>query len=181
MWLDERCSCDPRQVVAELQSLDRQRTGSPTAIDWDLPVAGERRAVVPHGALLMMLDNLLNNALSAVDGRDDPRVSLSVRPVDSRVEIVVADNGPGVEPGLAERLFDYGTSSRSSGHGYGLARSRELAAHFGGSLVYAGSSAGARFVLSARAVPVASSSQATGRSDGFDPLMPETPVGHRGV
>jgi signal transduction histidine kinase len=82
-------------------------------------------------------------------GRTSVRVSLSVR--DSAVRVVVEDDGPGVEAGEQELIFDPGTrgtaaQGNGSGAGLGLALARRLARAAAGD-VLAEQAAGGHFVV----------------------------------
>ena len=75
-------------------------------------------------------------------------------PHRSAVEIVVADRGPGVPPGLEEKVFerffraDDSLARRANGSGIGLSLARGLARGMGGDLVYRPRpGGGAEFVL----------------------------------
>ncbi len=85
-----------------------------------------------------VLSNLVENAIDAVAGRDDGRVSIAAR-LDgdgSRVEVSIRDNGPGIPPQNREAVFEpfFTTNSRGAGLGLGLAIAREVAEAMGGSL-----------------------------------------------
>lgn len=102
--------------------------------------------------LAQIVRNLVANAI--VHARSE--VSVSARHGDAgRVELRVADDGPGVPPEAAERIFDRfyrADASRSratGGAGLGLAIARQLAALMDGALVLENRpGAGATFVLS---------------------------------
>jgi len=64
------------------------------------------------------------------------------------VRLVVADEGPGLDPELRERVFDGIPSSRPGGSGIGLRHSRALAMAQGGSVRAVESEKGAVFELS---------------------------------
>ncbi len=115
--------------------------------------------------LELILNNLLLNALDAYElaGRTRGLVLITVSnrnlplspnaeaahsgPVPM-LEIVIDDDGPGVAPDLAPRLFEPFTTNKSSGLGLGLAISRTLAEANGGQLLYQPSSrGGSRFEL----------------------------------
>jgi C4-dicarboxylate-specific signal transduction histidine kinase len=51
-----------------------------------------------------------------------------------RVDLMVEDNGPGISPEVAPRLFEAATQASETHLGIGLAVSKMLAERFGGSL-----------------------------------------------
>jgi signal transduction histidine kinase len=63
------------------------------------------------------------------------------------VAIRVADSGPGIEPGIAEHVFETGVRGAGGGFGLGLPLARRLALALGGELRLLASSPGATFVL----------------------------------
>jgi two-component system C4-dicarboxylate transport sensor histidine kinase DctB len=91
--------------------------------------------------------NLLQNAIEALEGIADPRITLGVRIDDDHVSLHVADNGPGVAADVRERLFTPFTTSKRDGMGLGLVISRDIVAAFGGELSLEPSSQGARFAI----------------------------------
>jgi signal transduction histidine kinase len=50
------------------------------------------------------------------------------------VQIRVSDNGPGIDPSIADRLFDPFSTTKSSGTGLGLAISRTIVQSHGGTI-----------------------------------------------
>jgi signal transduction histidine kinase len=106
-------------------------------------------------ALVQILDN------AAKFAPEGGMVGIVVRPHDALYEVVVADNGPGIPPDRAERIFepfyqvDGSPTRQHGGTGVGLAIARRVARGLGGDLrVSAGASvegmylAGAAFSLS---------------------------------
>ncbi|MBT0667649.1 sensor histidine kinase [Novosphingobium profundi] len=81
-----------------------------------------------------ILVNLLQNALDALAGRAAPCIEIAVRVEGERAVITVCDNGPGIAPQIAERLFTPFTTSRDEGLGLGLVIAQDIATEFGGSL-----------------------------------------------
>lgn len=71
--------------------------------------------------LVTILGNLIDNAVEAVVERPRPRVAVTVRSTSDGVLLRVADNGPGVEPETAQRLFERGWSTKDADRGLGLA------------------------------------------------------------
>lgn len=97
----------------------------------DLPAEGRSRvrvrrdstlrtAALDVGLMRLALRNLLSNALAyATPGSP---VTLSVSDCDEPLAVVfeVADEGPGIPPGLLPRLFERGVRGRHDVHGQGL-------------------------------------------------------------
>lgn len=79
--------------------------------------------------LEQILINLIQNALEAGAGR----ILIAIE-VGRKVQLVVADDGPGIDPELADTLFTPFVTGREEGVGLGLAIARDIARAFGGEL-----------------------------------------------
>jgi two-component system, LuxR family, sensor kinase FixL len=100
--------------------------------------------------LEQVLVNLIRNAIEAVGecGEREKWIQIYLRQVDGEVELAIEDNGSGVPPDLAERLFEPFETSKQTGMGLGLSLSREIVKAHGGRLWRdATVTSGARFVL----------------------------------
>ena len=65
--------------------------------------------------------NLVRNAFEATEELSHRRVQISsLREESGRIRVTVADNGPGLDPELAERVFQPFNSTKSEGMGLGL-------------------------------------------------------------
>jgi two-component system sensor kinase FixL len=85
--------------------------------------------------LLQVLSNLLRNAIEAVAEQTAGEVRIAARSIeDGMVEISVSDNGPGLAPGLAERLFEPFQTTKTGGLGIGLAICRTIVEVHGGKI-----------------------------------------------
>jgi signal transduction histidine kinase len=100
--------------------------------------------------LAWLVRNLLDNACDHASSR----VDVTLATTDGRVELTVADDGPGVAPDDRPRIFDRfyradATRSRhSSGTGLGLAIAVTVAEAHGGSIRLLDGDEGTRFVVS---------------------------------
>ena len=95
-----------------------------------------------------VLDNLLANAIRHAPAQGSVTIAAERRP--GWLIVTIADDGAGVPPDMAERLFEPFVTGRPEGTGLGLAIARELTDAHGGRLVLrsAGSAtAGAVFAL----------------------------------
>ncbi|RZJ08693.1 MAG: ATP-binding protein [Rubrivivax sp.] len=99
--------------------------------------------------LEQVLINLAQNALQACAGRASPQLSIDAHlSRGARLRLTVADNGPGVAPGLEQRIFTPFFTTREGGSGVGLAVVRQLVHGLGGTVRHAKRpGGGACFVL----------------------------------
>jgi two-component system sensor histidine kinase HydH len=109
-------------------------------VPFELSVEGSVRA--ERTLLLRAIANLAENAQRAAH----TSVRFSTREVANRIELRVHDDGDGVAPNVAARLFQPLVTNRPEGTGLGLALSKRIAERLGGTLAYE-SGAGATFVL----------------------------------
>ncbi|WQD94981.1 ATP-binding protein (plasmid) [Novosphingobium capsulatum] len=91
---------------------------------------------------------VLQNAIEALAGTAAPAIRLDIRRDGAMVDVDIADNGPGLAPDIAARLFTPFATSRPMGLGLGLVIAKDIMEEFGGSLVHVSSPAGACFRLS---------------------------------
>ena len=92
--------------------------------------------VEKHKVLQIMV-NLLRNALHAVEasGRADKLLTFSIKQNGrGYVEVVVKDNGIGIEQTSLTRIFAHGFTTKTGGHGFGLHSGALAAKEMGGSL-----------------------------------------------
>ena len=93
----------------------------------------------PRPQLTRVVVNLITNAIQAVDdNKGEKRLLVSVRKAseDGFYEIVVEDNGPGVEEANQDKIFTPDFTTKTSGSGLGLAICRRIVEHCGGSISY---------------------------------------------
>lgn len=140
-----------KQLITDLLSYSRLRTRSSPFVPIDLnELVGDalkdlRGALTESGGVVTFSDlpritgdwlhlrqvfqNLIGNALK-YHGADPPRISISSRRRENEFVIAVADNGIGVEPRHAERIFlpfqRLHTRREYSGNGIGLAIVRKI-------------------------------------------------------
>ncbi len=112
-------------------------------------INADMRVFADEAQLQMVLLNLINNAMDAVESvAGDRRIWISLTASEAATELVVEDNGPGIEPGQVENVFEVFQTTKSEGIGLGLWLCREVMALHGG-YIRAGQrkGGGARFVV----------------------------------
>jgi two-component system sensor histidine kinase PhoQ len=122
-------------MKSSLEKLHREK-GMTIALD--IPADLSFRGA--EGDLMEVLGNLLDNACKWCRSE----VRLAARRDDSGLELKVEDDGPGMDPALAERLMQRGARADESvpGHGIGLAMVRDIATAYAGRVTIAHSRLG---------------------------------------
>jgi len=149
MGLTRRIASGPTDPVREIRSALELVGHSATAASVSVELASVPKdsiEIVTDPALLMhILVNLLKNAVEALETvklnslEHMKRVWIDVtwlgdEQVGLPLCIHICDNGPGVAPDLATRLFEAGITSKRGGHGLGLAICKMIAEYLGGNL-----------------------------------------------
>ncbi len=93
------------------------------------------RARIAPSAFSRVVLNLLLNALHAVEGQRDGTINVRLAPADGDCTLEVDDNGPGVPPEHADRIFEpFVSFTKGEGSGVGLAAARGIVERAGGTL-----------------------------------------------
>jgi K+-sensing histidine kinase KdpD len=103
---------------------------------------------IPDGDLQQIIVNLVVNASNALVGVNRTgTIAISVRAKGDKVELAVTDDGPGVAPEVASRLFELYVTTSAHGTGVGLWLVKQIVTEAGGAIRYEASFPGARFVI----------------------------------
>jgi two-component system, NtrC family, sensor histidine kinase HupT/HoxJ len=147
-----------RDIVADLRRLSSDGSGEMTGFDlvettrvaatWvlrgsrpDLTVTFEGlTSVIARGRaghIQQVVMNLVQNAVDALDPRQDGRITITHRAQSGMAVLEVADNGPGVPEEAQGTIFDpfFTTKTVGKGTGLGLSISHKIAEEHGGRLL----------------------------------------------
>lgn len=122
------------EVISDFRAMEPARPVGVAVADGVVVLGDEDR-------LRQVVGNLLANVRVHTPG--DTAVELTLAVEDRRAVLRVADRGPGIEPGHAERIFDRfyradpARSRDKGGSGLGLAIAGSVLAEQGGSIAYA--------------------------------------------
>ncbi|MBI3785234.1 MAG: PAS domain S-box protein [Deltaproteobacteria bacterium] len=134
---DQRLQLRPVSLRPFLQDcVDRWR---PTARSNDIALALEapRELPVVHvdsEKLRRVIDNLVKNAIEALDSQSGKITVRSSQPAPETVQICVEDDGPGIAEGL--ELFRLFETTKPYGTGLGLAIAKQIIQAHGGSIAH---------------------------------------------
>jgi len=117
-------------INAKQQQASRLGVQLITFIEADDPTNFNEQRLLPKVAA-----NLLDNAFEAVASIENPQVVFIWKRVGQGRLLSVRNNGPAISPCEADKLFDYGYSSKpGENKGWGLSICKRIAAELGGEL-----------------------------------------------
>jgi signal transduction histidine kinase len=119
------------QRCAQMHDLRRGAAGERFPVALDLQASDPQVRCDPE-QLMQVFFNLLNNASEAAG--PEGRVELATRDGGDGIEVRCSDDGRGISPELAERLFEPFVSGREGGVGLGLAVARQIVVAHGGEI-----------------------------------------------
>lgn len=132
------CSLVFADVVHNLRVLIEE-TGAQMDIEGELPIIQG----VPS-QIAQVFQNLINNAIKFRSEGVEPHIKVSVHDEEDHVEIALSDNGIGIDPKYADRIFGMfqrlHTRQKYEGNGIGLAMAKRIMIHHGGDICLEGSS-----------------------------------------
>ncbi len=109
----------------------------------------EIRANLDRTQLIRVVNNMVKNAVQALQGRPDPRIDVSIVEVDDRVNIEVKDNGIGIKEDNKEKIFEPKFTTKTSGMGLGLGMVKNIVETYEGSITFTSEEGvGTEFVVS---------------------------------
>ena len=149
----------PRPVEMDVEETAKR------IVQTHLPAAGElklahvaqrpgRTIRADRDQVIQVLTNLVQNALDAVKETPGGAVTLTTDNDGRYAYFSVADNGPGVSPEFAGRLFEPYATTKTTGTGLGLAIAQRIAYEHNGELSYVGTSANGKGAVFRLVVPV---------------------------
>lgn len=112
-------------------------------------VAGTAANADPHKVMQIVMNLLSNARHAALDGGRRGKVTVRAGVSGGFARIEVQDDGCGIAPENAAKIFKHGFTTKNEGHGFGLHGSACFAMEMGGRLTCSsdGPGKGARFVL----------------------------------
>jgi PAS domain S-box-containing protein len=161
------------KIIRGLRSFSRNGENDPfvaakvkTLLDETLELCGERLnaqnikvnlAAIPEDAELIcrpvqisqVLLNLFNNSSDAIQALSDKWIQVGFCGMDSYFEIQIMDSGPGIKPGIADKIMQpfFTTKEVGKGTGLGLSISRMIVEEHGGELLLDRKCSNTRFVI----------------------------------
>ena len=135
-----------RLVVKLVRLIEPQARNQGIEINVDLPPSVETVLRVDSVRIEQVLLNLAINAIAAMP--NGGRMKISVRVSQDSIEIDLADNGPGIQEEIRDRVFDPYFTTRSTGTGMGLALCEKIIRQHNGNIDFETGPTGTVFTVS---------------------------------
>ncbi len=116
--------------------LHKQATLTVRLVFVDNPAVAKDCVLIDVSHFTQVLNNLVSNAVRAVEPQAGGQVALSLKRQDGSLLLEVRDNGPGIPEAMREHLFDPSFSTKTSQTGLGLPISKRILEYYGAQLDY---------------------------------------------
>ena len=119
------------------------------AVAFDAATAPTALVLGNPARLQQAILNLIVNAEQALAGRTDGKLSLELREEAASAHLVILDNGPGLDPSIADHVFEPFVTTRPTPDsvGLGLAAARLVARRHGGDVELRSTPAGCAAIV----------------------------------
>ena len=117
------------------------------ALDTEI-ASGWKGLPVPGWEMCRVLGNLIDNARDALTeqpNQTDRRIVIAIDETPRLYTFAVSNNGPAIPEAIQRDIFQLGFTTKSDGHGSGLAIVREILASYGGEIAVESSEQNTRF------------------------------------
>ncbi len=140
--------CDLNEIITQIVDLEK-----PEGEKYGVRIGKD----IPKVPTMLMLDaqmieqvliNLIKNGIEVLDGQENALIDISLTRNQQSVQIIVRDNGPGMDKETLENIFVPFFTTKEKGSGIGLSLSRQIIrAHKGSLKAWSRPGEGARFEI----------------------------------
>ena len=97
---------------------------------------GQAQLSCTGGDMVLILGNLIENAMEAVALVPDKRITVGIYDTGRNFVIKVSNSGPEIDPEIAGHIYERGVTTKYGARGYGLALVAEKLRDLGGSICF---------------------------------------------
>ena len=97
--------------------------------------------------MLRLFNNLIKNAVQSLEGAEDGKIDITLHRSGQFIEIMIADNGKGIDKDIKSRVFQPYFTTKSGGTGLGLAIVKNIMNETGGDITFESGPTGTAFYL----------------------------------
>ena len=115
----------PEVIQGVITYISRRLPKSGRTIDIAIATPGEFRAHINRELFEWVVENLMKNALDAMEGHPG-KITFAIQQAGHRTTIDVTDTGKGIDPKFHKEVFRPGYSTKKRGWGLGLSLSKRI-------------------------------------------------------
>jgi signal transduction histidine kinase len=115
----------PEVIQGVITYISRRLPKSGKTIEISITPPGEFRAHINRELFEWVVENLMKNALDAMEGHPG-KISFAIQQAGRRTTIDVTDTGKGIDPKFHKEVFRPGYSTKKRGWGLGLSLSKRI-------------------------------------------------------
>ena len=115
----------PEVIQGVITYISRRLPKSGKTIDISITTPGEFRAHINRELFEWVVENLMKNALDAMEGHPG-KISFAIQQAGHRTTVDVTDTGKGIDPKFHKEVFRPGYSTKKRGWGLGLSLSKRI-------------------------------------------------------
>ena len=97
--------------------------------------------------LIRVVTNLVKNAIQALDEEENPLIKVTISKTDTTIQILVEDNGKGIDEIHKNQIFEPKFTTKSSGMGLGLPMTKSIVEAYDGTISFTSSKNGTIFTI----------------------------------
>ncbi len=112
-------------ISGVISYISKRLPKSGKTVDIRIETPGEFRALINRELFEWVVENLMKNALDAMEGTNG-RISFALWQMEHRTTIDITDTGKGIDPKLHKEIFRPGYSTKKRGWGLGLSLSKRI-------------------------------------------------------
>lgn len=112
-------------ISGVISYISKRLPKSGKTVDIRIETPGEFRALINRELFEWVVENLMKNALDAMEGTNG-RISFALSQMEHRTTIDITDTGKGIDPKLHKEIFRPGYSTKKRGSGLGLSLSKRI-------------------------------------------------------
>lgn len=143
--------CSIQKLVEEIRTIFGQRIEE-KKIQFKISVS-DKKVYADPGHMRQILMNLIENSIQSVNEGGWIRIESKI--LDGEVQLVIEDNGHGIDEAIKEKIFDPFFTTKEKGSGLGLAIVKKLIDENNGDIILTSEqNKGTRFQLMLPGVPV---------------------------
>jgi signal transduction histidine kinase len=115
----------PEVIQGVISYISRRLPKSGRTIELSIATPGEFRAPINRELFEWVIENLMKNALDAMEGQPG-KITFAIHQAGHRTTIDVTDTGKGIDPKFHKEVFRPGYSTKKRGWGLGLSLSKRI-------------------------------------------------------